>query len=178
MKKRRIVSLAVLVIISGVFISLVITNYTPSDRIKFGYMECLKLDSGEYRVNPIDSISVHEFIRDCQYDNIEIYLNRVLQGTNKTFIALSTRLAPQEYTSKMNSDSLLSVFSSKEFSNNNKLYFTYFLKKQNRFTFRTLYSEPKHGNMILIDIMNKDSLSILKLFNDQNYIINRLNCEK
>jgi hypothetical protein len=178
MKKRRIVLIAGLVIISGVFISLVITNYTPTDRVKFGYMECIKLDSGEYRVDPIDSISIHEFLRDYQYDKSEIYLNRVLQGKNKTFMAMSTRLAPQEYFSMMEKDSLLKVFSSKQYSENNKLYYSYFIKKSNRFAFRTLYSEPKHGDMILLDIMNKDSLSILKLYNDPKYLVNRLNCEK
>jgi|GEM_PF-2487715 len=178
MKKRRIVLLTTLVIISGVFISIVIANYTPTDRVKFGYMECIKLDSGEYRVDPIDSISIHEFLRDYQYDKTEIYLNRVLLGKNKTFIAMSTRLAPQEYLSQMNKDSLLTVFYSNQYSNSNKLYYSYFIKKNSRFAFRTLYSEPKHGNMILIDIMNKDSLTIHKLYNDKNYLINRLNCEK
>jgi hypothetical protein len=178
MKKKRIIPLAVIVLISGVFISLVITNHTPSDRIKFGYMECIKLDSGEYRVDPIDSVSIHEFMRNCQYDKLEIYLNRVLRGKNKTFIALSTRMAPQEYIAQMNIDSLLTVFSSKQYSNNYKLYYAFFIKKKDTFTYRTLYSEPKHGNMILLDIMNKDSLSMLKLYNNPNYLVNRLNCEK
>jgi hypothetical protein len=177
MKKRRIVALAAVVMVAGVLVSLVITNYTPSDKIKFGYLECMKLDSGEYSVKPIDSISIHEFLKYYQYDSSEIYLNRVIQGNNKIFIALSARLAPQEYIALMNKDSLISVYFSRQYSFNQKLYYANFMREKEKFIYRTLYAEPKHGDMLLIDFINKDSLSILKLYNDKNFLNKKLNCD-
>jgi hypothetical protein len=177
MKKKNIISLVIIIIVSVLFIRLIYINYKSHYNIKFGYLECMKLDSGEHLVSPIDSASIHEFIKNCRYDKTEIYLNRVLSGKNKTYIALSTRLSPQEYIQQANKDSLLKIYYSKEFSNNKKLYYSFFIKKNNTYFFRTLYSEPKYGNTILIDIKNTDSLSILKLYNDKNYLINKLNCD-
>lgn len=163
------------------FVSITVILYsscrTSSNKIKFGFMECLKLDSGEYQVKPIDSISLNEYGKYSFYDSTELWLNRVLSGGNKTYIGMSTRLAPQEYIALMKKDSSSVLFSSREYSNDEKLYYAFFLKKCDRFIYRTLYSEPKQGDMLLIDITNKDSLTIYKFFNDKQYLINKLNCD-
>jgi len=177
MKRKKIIVIAIWVVISGFLVSLGISNYTSFDKVKFGYLECLKLDSGEYRVNPIDTASVHEFMKDCQYDSVEIYLNRVLMGKYKTLIAMSTRNAPQEYIAQMKKDSLLNIYQSREYSKDLKLYYAFFIKRHGRFIYRTLYVEPKYGNMILLDMTNKDSLEVLKLYNDKNYLSKKLNCD-
>jgi hypothetical protein len=151
-------------------------NSTPSDEVRFGYNECIKLDPGESRIDPIDSVSIHEFLSNCSYDHTAIYLNRVISGKNKIFIALSTRLAPQEYIQKMKQDSLIHIFSAKEYSDNDKLFHSLFIRKNKNYIYRSLYNESKMGNMILIDMVNKDSLPVVSLYNDKAYLVNKLHC--
>lgn len=177
MKIKKIVTWLVIIVFTGILVIFISSNYTPSDEIKFGYMECLKLDSGEYQVKPIDSISLEEYGKYSFYDSTELWLNRVLSGKNKTYIGMSTRLAPQEYIALMKKDSSANIFLSREYSNDKKLYYAFFLKKSDRFIYRTLYSEPKQGDMLLFDITNKDSLAISKLYIDKQYLIIKLNCD-
>jgi len=134
----------------------------------------MKLNTGEKCIDPIDTASIHEFMKNCSYNKTAIYLNKVISGKNKIIIALSTRLAPQDYLLKMKRDSLLKIFFSREYSNDQKLFHSLFIRKNKNFIFRTLYSEPKLGNMILIDIFNKDSLPILNLYNDKNYLTDKI----
>lgn len=174
---KKIISISAILFLVFIVIILLSLNYTSSDKVKFGFMECLKLDSGEIQIKPIDSISLGEYEKYCFYDSTELWLNRVLSGKNRTYIGMSTRLAPQEYISLMKNDTLTFIFQDREYSNDNKLYYAFFLMKKDRFIYRTLYSEPKHGDMILFDITNEDSLSVVKLYNDKQYLINKLNCD-
>ncbi|HNW97052.1 MAG TPA: hypothetical protein PKK00_01415 [Bacteroidales bacterium] len=177
MKKRSIIFLTTGIIIISLLIIFIVSNYTAANHINFGFMECLKLDSGECQIKPIDSISLHEYEKYCYYDSTQLWLNRVIVGKNKTYIGMSTRLAPQEYISLMKNDSITNIFFSREYSSNEKLFYAFFLKKYNSYIYRTLYSEPKHGNMILFDIINNDSLSIVKLYNNKPYLSDKLNCD-
>lgn len=177
MKIKKIFFWLAVVVFAVIVMIFISSNHTSSDKVKFGFMECLKLDSGEIQIKPIDSISLNEYGRYSFYDSTELWLNRVLAGRNKTYIGMSTRLAPQEYLAMMKKDSLITLYSSREYSNDEKLFYAYFLKKADLFIYRTLYSEPKQGDMLLIDITNKDSLSVSKLYADKQYMINKLNCD-
>lgn len=177
MKKKKLILWIAVIAVILVFSSLIITNYTPSDKVKFGYMECLTLDKGEKRINPIDTLSLNEYAKYSYYDNTSLLLNRVLTGVNKTYISLSTRLAAQEYIKLMNADSLSVVYSSREYSFKENAYHAFFLKKGNTFIYRTIYNEPKVADMILFDITNIDSSKLVTFYNDTNYLNNKLSCD-
>ncbi len=177
MKKKKLILWIAVVAVILIFSSLIITNYTPSNKVKFGYMECLVLDKGEKRVDPIDTISLNEYALYSYYDNTGLLLNRVLTGVNKTYISLSTRLAAQEYITMMNSDSLCKVYFSREYSFKENSYHSFFLKKDKTFIYRTIYNEPKVADLILFDITNSDSTKLVSFYNNTNYLNNKLSCD-
>jgi hypothetical protein len=177
MKRRNVFALSAIVLVILIIVFFIFSNYSKRGKVDFGYSESIKLDSGEKQERPIDSISIHEFSKYCSYYKTEIFLNKVLLGKNKTFIALSTRMAPLEYIQLMKNDSLLKIYLIKESAYDLKYFYSFFARKFNFFIYRTLYSEPKFGNLIMIDIVNKDSVSILNLFNNKNYLKHKLSSD-
>jgi len=174
--KKIIIYIAISFILLITFIFVI--NYKKgSNRFKFGYGESIKLDKTEVIIDPITSDISNLFYKYSFIKGSNIALNKAIKGNNYTFISITLNSNIETLNKLQNNDTSIIKILEKKYSigNNKRNFNSFFFKKSGMFIFRTVYSEPEYNDLVVYDILNSDSLNILKLYQTKNYIIKKIN---
>ena len=144
--------------------------------LEFAYEEHMKLDKDEILINPVTKDVSDQFYKYSHVKGSDIALNKTTKGKNLSFISVSLKLKLDSFKQLQNSDtSFIKIYKKNYFDEKEqRKYYSFFLKKTDMFIFRTIYMEPKYNDLIVYDILNKDSLKILKLYRSETYILKKI----
>jgi len=154
-----------------------IYNYKPNTNdLRFAYEEHMKLDKDEIVIDPITKDISEQFYIFSYVKGSDIALNKAVKGKNLSFISVSLKLNSDSFKQLQDKDtSFIKIFEKKYNDNSIKRkYFSFYIKKSGMFVFRTVYNEPDYNDLIVYDILNKDSLKILKYYQSETYILKKI----
>ena len=103
-------------------------------------------------------------------------LNKVIKGKETNFYIWLSFTQPNNFIRQQNADTSLKTIANKDFIINNQKYYSFFLKRKDKFFSRTLYVTPEGKNIIIIDIPDYDSLKVFNFFRDTTFVIKRITC--
>lgn len=149
----------------------------PSNKISFGFGQCLLLEKKERALSPTQD-DINQFNQVLKIANSNMVFNKLLvKDLRQTFISLGVGQAVPDLLITQKADSSFTLLNAgKKYGFENE-YHCFLLKKERQFIFRTIFSEPKLANTIVYDIISQDSTTISQLFTDKTYITKKVNCE-
>jgi len=158
------------------FVLTLLKHIQSSNNLKFAYEERMKLDKDEILIDPVTKDVSDQFYKYSYVAGSDIALNKAIKSKDLSFISVSLKLKSEPFRQLQNKDTSFTLFCKKIYSDEKeqRKYYSFFLKKTDMFIFRTIYMEPKYNDLIVYDILNKDSLKILKSYQSETYILKKI----
>lgn len=156
---------------------LFILNYKRSNNnMKFAYEEHMKLDKDEILIDPVTKDLSDQFYKYSYVAGSDIALNKAIKSKDLSFISVSLKLKSELFRQLQKEDTSFTLYCKKIYSDEKeqRKYYSFFLKKTDMFIFRTIYMEPKYNDLIVYDVLNKDSLKILNSYQSETYILEKI----
>jgi hypothetical protein len=148
-----------------------------ADEIYFGIGACMKIHEGERNYPQIPQEAIDFYAVHCM-TNKNLMLNRFIEGPEYLiYISLTFKVIPDDFLQAHYTDTSIQVFDEKMFTFDDNVYKSLLFKRKGFSFYRTLFLQPKHGNLMVFDIMSKDFELITTIYQDEKYFENRFHCE-
>jgi hypothetical protein len=149
-----------------------------NNEVKFGYLECLKLDKNEKQLT-ITKLHLDFYEKYLFIDSTKILLNRVLStGVNYTYISLSPTCSADSFEIQMKKYASLQIYANKKFNTDKKKFSSFLIKHHDYFFNRIIYVEPEIKDLIVYDYVTQDSLNAVNFYNDVKKFMKKINCDE
>jgi hypothetical protein len=146
-------------------------NRVPPDKLRFARNQFMLLEKGEKNIYPINKEMLDIFQDYAYLPHANLMLNRAIEGPANIFIAIEPELDTVLFDLAQRKDSLLHIFDTRIQNISKTVFKSFLMKKKDLFIFRNLYKEKGYEELIVIDIVGRDSMKIADFYHNKDYLL-------